>query len=94
VKDIWSVNEHNIPLYTWLGNVCLEVNPDKYNYWRDRLSNAAYSGNWYDLWKALEIGNRQFGESWVNAMRLSKLADSHSYSKVLIMLAHRATQEN
>jgi hypothetical protein len=56
---------------TWLGEVCTEIQTERYNHLRERLSDAAKFGDWESLWEIIMVGRREFDESWVNAVRIS-----------------------
>jgi hypothetical protein len=66
------------PLPTWLGHLIQEGHSEHYISAREKLSNAAYWGNWETFWQALKIGKDEYAESWVNAIRLSKVAPSYA----------------
>jgi hypothetical protein len=61
------------PLRTWLGHLVQEDHSEHYISSREMLSDAAYWGNWEVFWPALKIGKEQYDESWINAIRLSKV---------------------
>jgi hypothetical protein len=68
---------------TWLGHILTDGLPSSYVSLRDGMSEAAYWGSWDDIWVALEQGEALFGESWVNAIRMSMcLVISYSYVRV------------
>ncbi|MCJ1366037.1 hypothetical protein MMC16_005162 [Acarospora aff. strigata] len=69
------------PLRTWLGHVVQEGHSEHYLSSREELSNAAYWGNWKAIWSILEMGQKEYAESWINATRLKPLemADKMSY---------------
>jgi hypothetical protein len=69
-------------LRTWLGDIRTELHTPDYNEWRKELSSSAYYGFWDRVFDILDIGIQQFGESWVNAVRVSKLIDTYIVSRV------------
>lgn len=60
------------PVRTWLGHILRERHSDRYLLDRDELSNAAFEGRWGDMFQMLDRGRRKYGETWANAIRLSK----------------------
>ena len=67
------------PLRTWLGHVVVadgeegQIVSQHYLSHRDKLSDAAYWSQWPALWTELEVGLKEYAESWINAIRLSEL---------------------
>jgi hypothetical protein len=60
------------PYFFWPGYILRDGFNDDYLRERDQLSDAAYSGDWDNVEKALERGRYLYGEVWANAVRLSK----------------------
>jgi hypothetical protein len=56
---------------TWLGHVNTEAHSPMYLAARTRLSDAAYWGEWDNVFEMLEHGRKQYQENWVNAFRMS-----------------------
>lgn len=80
--DAFSISEYSIaekrsnkvtkPV-VWPGYMStLRVDPS-YLYLRHRLSEAAYYGNWVEVWEALKSANERYCQNWVNFPRLSEL---------------------
>lgn len=57
---------------TWLGNLDTDKHDHQYVQWRHELSDAAKYGQWDDMFELMEKGLRVYGESWVNATRISE----------------------
>ena len=55
----------------WLGYTLTEGLPPEYIAARSALSNAAWAGQWDVVFEQLEKGQAEFGENWVNCVRLS-----------------------
>lgn len=69
-------------LRTWLGNLDTDKHDYQYVQWRHELSDAAKYGQWDDMFELMAKGLRVYGESWVNAPRISE--SSHTTrSKIL-----------
>jgi hypothetical protein len=56
----------------WPGNVLRTRFPEAYLRQRDRISALAKYGRWDEVFPQLEIGIKEYGENWVNAVRISK----------------------
>ena len=59
-------------LQIWFGDTYREGFDAEYLSLRDRLSDAAYLGNFKTVFQVLEIAEERYNESWANAPRLSK----------------------
>ncbi|KAM7210912.1 hypothetical protein V8F06_013712 [Rhypophila decipiens] len=57
-------------LRTWLGHNITTGHDSDYLLRREGLSDAAYHGNWDEVFRIIELGQRQYGECWVNATRI------------------------
>lgn len=66
-------------LQIWFGDTYRDGFNDEYLSLRDKLSDAAYIGDFETVFGILDIAKERFGESWVNAPRLS-MAHVHSNS--------------
>jgi len=58
-------------LQIWFGDTYRDGFSDEYLSLRDRFSDAAYIGDFETVLGILDIAKEKFGESWVNAPRLS-----------------------
>jgi hypothetical protein len=71
-------------LQIWFGDTYREGFSEKYLDLRDRLSDAAYQGDFDQVFEVLKIADEIYGECWVNAPRLGKssksLPCSHAHS--------------
>ena len=76
------------PLRTWLGHVVQEGHSEHYLSSREELSNAAYWGNWKAIWSILEMGQKEYAESWINATRLSESTVWVSWDVCAILISH------
>ena len=59
-------------LQIWFGDTYRDGFSDEYLALRDKLSDAAYSGDFAEVFQVLQVAEERFGESWINAPRLSK----------------------
>ncbi|KAK4211888.1 hypothetical protein QBC37DRAFT_319334 [Rhypophila decipiens] len=57
-------------LRTWLGHNITTGHDSGYLLRREALSDAAYHGEWDEVFRIIELGQRQYGECWVNAARI------------------------
>jgi hypothetical protein len=64
-------------LQIWFGDTYREGFSSEYLELRDKLSNAAYQGNFDEVFNVLKLADEIYGECWVNAPRLGK-ADQKS----------------
>ncbi|KAF3491819.1 uncharacterized protein GIQ15_01336 [Arthroderma uncinatum] len=64
-----SENTRNMP-QVWHGQCSRHKFDNDYRTERDRLSNAAYAGEWDELFEILKTAKRKYNESWVNCPRL------------------------
>ncbi|KAK4895067.1 hypothetical protein LTR49_028320 [Elasticomyces elasticus] len=55
---------------TWLGHVITDGFSEQYLQARNRLSDAAYNGEWQQLLDVVEYGIRHYQENWANATRI------------------------
>jgi hypothetical protein len=71
-------------LQIWFGDTYREGFSEKYLDLRDRLSDAAYQGDFDQVFEVLKIADEIYGECWVNAPRLGRspnsLPCSHAHS--------------
>ncbi|KAJ2906357.1 uncharacterized protein MKZ38_002073 [Zalerion maritima] len=77
---------------TWLGHILTDDHDNEYNMVRHQLSEAAFQGDWEIMFKALDIGAQEYGESWVNAIRMKPL--SHSDQMSFWTPLHQAVYNN
>ncbi|KAH8683230.1 hypothetical protein BGZ60DRAFT_524566 [Tricladium varicosporioides] len=59
-------------LQIWFGDNYREGFESEYLALRDELSDASFSGNFEKMFSTLELAEKKYGESWVNAPRLKK----------------------
>jgi hypothetical protein len=57
-------------LQIWFGDTYRDGFSEEYLELRDKLSDAAYIGDFGSIFEVLDIAEQKFGESWVNAPRL------------------------
>jgi hypothetical protein len=73
-------------LQIWFGDTYREGFSEEYLALRDKLSDAAYQGDFDQVFDVLKIADQIYGECWVNAPRLGKktprshLACSRAYT--------------
>lgn len=70
------------PLQIWFGDTYREGFSKEYLDLRDSLSDAAYRGDFDEVFRVLKIVEDLYGESWVNAPRLGE-AQSVQYTNML-----------
>ncbi|EXJ96338.1 hypothetical protein A1O1_01464 [Capronia coronata CBS 617.96] len=58
---------------TWLGHILVDGHSEEYLGERTRLADGAYWGRWDKVHHALQVGWRNHGELWGNAMRLQTM---------------------
>lgn len=58
---------------TWLGYLVQDGHPTDYIRARSHLSDAAYWGEWDDFWSIHRSAVELYQETWINAIRMSKL---------------------
>lgn len=56
----------------WFGDTYQEGFTGEYLELREKLSNAAYQGNFEEVFDVLKLADEIYGECWVNAPRLGK----------------------
>jgi hypothetical protein len=61
---------------TWLAHIHTEKHSAQYLELRHKLSEASYWGHWETLFEVLDQGLQLYGESWVNAPRMSQYQGS------------------
>lgn len=61
-----------IPHRVWLGHIMKKGLSAEYIRQRDRLSDAAYVGDWQEVKRVVLHGEEAYGETWANAIRLRK----------------------
>ena len=71
-------------LRTWLGYILVDNLPEGYVKLRGELSDAAFWGEWNELFVKLKEGMAKYNQSWVNAIRMS---EQHT---CLVLLFHKA----
>lgn len=71
--DVESITGEATAIRTWVGYVDSDNSyiTDDYRRLRNQLADAAKFGRWNDLLEILKCAKDQFGESWVNAVRMS-----------------------
>jgi len=57
---------------TWVGNLDTDKHDKDYVQQRAKLANAAKYGHWDEVFELLTSARKVYGESWVNAPRISK----------------------
>lgn len=62
----------NKPLQIWFGDTYREGFGKEYLDLRDSLSDAAYRGDFDEVFRVLKTAEDLYGESWVNAPRLGE----------------------
>lgn len=55
----------------WAAQVTREDLSPGYLANRDQLADSAFLGAWEEVFSLLDIGRREFGETWINASRMS-----------------------
>jgi len=60
------------PVQIWFGDTYRDGFSEDYLKLRDSLSDAAFTGNFDSVFGVLKVAEDRYGESWVNAPRLSK----------------------
>ncbi|KAI9651883.1 MAG: hypothetical protein M1829_002119 [Trizodia sp. TS-e1964] len=66
---------------TWLGHTVKDGYPEHYVASRAALSDAAYWGKWEEFWPMLQVGNKTYGEDWINATRLKPREEADKTSQ-------------
>jgi len=56
----------------WPGNIIRTKFSGDYLQQRDRMSDAAYHGEWGEVLELLEVARDEHGENWANVVRLSE----------------------
>ena len=66
----------------WPAHITRDHLPQEYLNSRDRLADAAYGGEWDEVFYLVESARVQYHESWMNAARLSVCSRicPHSYA--------------
>lgn len=71
--DAESISGEAGAIRTWIGYMDTRNShiTEDYRRLRNQLADAAKFGCWDNVWEILKCARDQFGESWVNAVRMS-----------------------
>lgn len=69
--------DHGQVMRTWLGNLDADKHDQEYAQRRGQLSHAAKYADWDKVFHLLEVGRKTYGESWVNAPRMSEYLSTY-----------------
>lgn len=84
--------QDQVVMRTWLGNLDGDKHDKEYVQQRANLANTAKYGRWDEVFDILVSARKTYGESWVNAPRISEYLTPLPSLPALLGGSHQADQ--